>query len=197
VQRPSSSSDNHNVPREDSLAIIDAYAWVREYVRTLQDCSTSGEVLTLVEDTISAAFPEISYVTTVVRQPNGRWSFYSPGSGTRTGLNVFRRNQAILGSLMEADSTLHDRITGFPKASSPGDMLTYRHYDTGLLAGILKRAHTEIEQMHESVMTAVMRSRSGFVAHFFLSDFRRVYDSEIDKAYVATLADFASLALSS
>jgi hypothetical protein len=179
------------------VAVVDAFAWVRGYVRTLQDCSSVGEVLTLVEETISAAFPENSYLTTVVRQPGGRWSFYSPGSGTRSGLRVFRRNQAVLGSLMEADSTLHDRLTGFPKASSPGDILTYEHYDTDLLAGMLKKAHAEIEQMHESVMTAVMRSRSGFVAHLFLSDFRRVYDSEAEKAYVSTLAEFASLALSS
>lgn len=197
MQLPSPPSDNHDAPHEDSVAIVDAFAWVRGYVRTLQDCSTTGEVLNLIEETISAAFPEISYLTTIVRQPTGRWSFYSPGSGTRAGLRVFRRNQAILGSLMEADSTLHDRLTRFPKSSFPGDILTYEHYDTDLLAGMLKRAHAEIEQMHESVMTAVMRSRSGFVAHLFLSDFRRVYDSETDKAYVGTLVDFASLALSS
>jgi hypothetical protein len=197
VQRPSLPSDTYDVPHEDSVAIIDAFAWVRGYVRTLQDCSTTGEVLNLIEKTISAAFPEVSYVTTIVRQPTGRWSFYSPGIGTRTGLRVFRHNQAILSSLMEADSTLHDRLTRFPKSSLPGDILTYEDYDTDLLSGMLKRAHAEIEQMHESVMTAVMRSRSGFVAHLFLSDFRRAYDGETDKACIATLGDFASLALSS
>jgi hypothetical protein len=34
------------------VAIIDAFAWVRECVRTLQDCSTTGEVLNLIEETI-------------------------------------------------------------------------------------------------------------------------------------------------
>jgi hypothetical protein len=190
-------SDGDDVPREDSLAIRDAFAWVRGYLRSLQQCSTLGEVLTLVEEMAGTAFPETSYMTTTVRQPCGAWSFHSPGSGTRSGLRTFRRNQAILGPIMEANSSLHDAMTRFPRASAPGDILTFENYDSVVLGRMLNQARVEIECVHESVLTAVIRSRSGFVAHLFLSDFRRVYCSETERALVATLADFASLAVSS
>lgn len=187
----------HLAPREDSSAVLEAFASVRRYLRALASCSSIDEVLTLLEETAATTFPETSYITTAVRAPAGGWSFHSPGSGTRSGMRTFARNQAILAPVMATDNGLADRITRFPRASAPGAILTFEDYDSRVLEGILKLTRADIEYVHESLLTAVVRSRSGLVAHLFLSDFRKVYGAETEMAFAATLADFASLAVSS
>jgi hypothetical protein len=182
------------VPREDSLAVHEAFGWVRKYLRELGRCSTSGEVLTLVQDTAATVFPETSYLGTMIRLPNGKWSSGGPGRGTAWGMRTFGRNFSILCEVAGRDRSFGDALVRYPEASCPGDILTIENYDTALLARGLKQAHGVVECLHESVLTAVIRSRSGFVAHLFLSDFRRVYSSETERVYAATLADFASLA---
>jgi hypothetical protein len=169
---------------------------VRKYLRALEHCSTAGEVLTLVQDTAATIFPETSYVATTIRQPNGKWSCAGPARATFWGMRTFGRNYAMLCELSGRYPSFGDALVRFPNASSPGDILTIDNYDTALLARKLKQAHGVVECLHESLLTTVIRSRSGFVAHLFLSDFQRVYSTETERVCAATLADFASLALS-
>jgi hypothetical protein len=82
-------------------------------------------------------------------------------------------------------------------ASMPGDILTHRNYNAAIVSPILKLAPHELVRFFKPMLVAAVRSRSGYVAHLMLSDFRAVYARETELALVATIADFASLALSS
>jgi hypothetical protein len=169
---------------------------VRKYLRALEHCSTAGEVLALVQDTAAAVFPETSYLATTIRQPNGNWSCASPPQATAWGMRTFGRNLTMLCEISGRDRSFGDALVRFPKVSSPGDVLTIENYDTALLARELEQAHGVVECLHASLLTTVIRSRSGLVAHLFLSDFQRVYSTETERVCAATLADFASHALS-
>jgi transcriptional regulator with XRE-family HTH domain len=183
-------------PCRDSIEIVEAFSSIRWYLRKLQSCSTIDELLTLIEDTAAAHFPEVSYLTTVLRRPSGGWSFHSEGIGTRPCMRVFARVQELLRPVFEADQVA-DETVRFPIASMPGDLLTYRNLDAAVLAPILNLSPAEFERFFEPVLIAVVRSRMGYVAHLMLSDFRNVYVGETERALAATIAEFASLALSS
>lgn len=185
------------MPREDSLAVKEAFGWVRRYLRALNGRSTSDEILTLVEETAAELFPKTPYFATAVRCPDGIWLCHSPGRGTPRGLRTFKRHRAALSLIAGHDHSFADAFVRFPKASAPGDTLTVEDYDKALLARKLKHDYAEVEDIHELVLTPVIRSRSGVVAHLVLSDFRKNYGSEIERVFAATLADFASIALSS
>jgi hypothetical protein len=187
----------YRAPRRESTEIQEAFSSVRWYLRKLNSCSTMEEVLTLLEDTAAAHFPEVSFLGTKVRRPSGGWSFHSDGIGTQAQMRTFRGVRESLRPVFESDPVLADKMLRFPNASMPGDILTYRNIDGAVKASVLALRPAEIERLFEPMLIAVARSRSGYVAHLLLSDFRAVYAGETESALAATIADFASLALSS
>jgi transcriptional regulator with XRE-family HTH domain len=188
---------DYAVPRRESIEIREAFSSVRWYLRKLQSCSTIDELLTLLEDTAAAHFPEVSYVNTGVRWPSGGWSLQREGVGTPARMRTFARLRELLVPVFEANPVVADEIVGFPIASMPGDTLTHRNYNAAIVAPILKLAPAELVRFFKPMLVAAVRSRSGFVAHLMLSDFRANYAGETERALAATIADFASLALSS
>lgn len=184
-------------PRRESLEICEAFSSVRWYLRKLQNCSTIDELLTLLEDTAAAHFPEVSYVNTGVRRPSGGWSLQREGIGTKARMRTFGRLRELLRPVFEANPVVADEIVGFPIASMPGDTLTHRNYNAAIVSPILKLAPADLVRFFKPMLVAAVRSRSGFVAHLMLSDFRAVYTGETERALAATITDFASLALSS
>jgi transcriptional regulator with XRE-family HTH domain len=186
-----------SAPRRESLEIREAFSSVRWYLRKLQNCSTIDELLTLLEDTAAAQFPEVSYLWTSSRRPSGGWSFHGDGIGTRARRHEFVRLQEMLGPVFEADPLASDEMFRFPVATMPGDILTNRNMNSAIMAPILKKSLPELKRCSEPLLIAVVRSRSGYVAHLSMSDFRDVYFGETEQALASTIADFASLALSS
>jgi transcriptional regulator with XRE-family HTH domain len=187
---------DYSTPRGESIEILEAFSSVRWYLRKLQSCSTIDELLTLLEDTAAAQFPEVSYLMTAFRWPLGGWCLHGEGIGTPARTREFVRLQELLGPAAAENPAACDEIVRFPIGSMPGDILTYRNYNAAVAAPILELAPVEFERLFEPVLVAVTRSRSGYVAHLMLSDFHAVY-GETERALAATIADFASLALSS
>jgi transcriptional regulator with XRE-family HTH domain len=183
--------------RRESIEIREAFASIRWFLRKLQSCSTIEEVLTLLEDTAAAHFPDVSYLNTAFRRPSGGWSLHGEGIGTRARMRTFARLQELLRPVFEGNPVVSDEIVGFPIASMPGDTLTSRNYNWPTVAPILELALAECEHFFEPMLVAVTRSRAGYVAHLMLSDFHAVYGGETEQALASTIADFASLALSS
>ena len=184
-------------PRDESLEMRDTFASVRDYLRKLNACSTTDEVLTLAEDTAACQFPQASYLRTSVRLPDGRWSFHGDGTGRGSRLGTFASNaQDVIAPIFASDPLGAAVITCFPQVSSPGGLLTYDDYNESRLAGIVGKAFPVFKHLHQSMVVAVIRSRSGFVAHLYLGDFRMTYDNDVDRALISTIADFASLAAS-
>jgi transcriptional regulator with XRE-family HTH domain len=190
-------SVDYAAPRRESMEIREAFSSVRWYLRKLQSCSTIDELLTLLEDTAAAHFPEVSYLSTGARRPSGGWSIHREGIGTPARMRTFARLRDRLRPVFEANPVVADQIVGFPTASMPGDFLTHRNYNAAIVAPILELARAELVRFFQPMLVAAVRSRSGYVAHLMLSDFRAVYAGKTELALVATMADFASLALSS
>lgn len=188
---------DYNAPRRESIEIREAFSSIRWYLRKLQSCSTIEELLTLLEDTAAAQFPEVSYLATLLRRPSGGWSFHGEGIGTRARMRTFVRLHELKRPVFEANPDAFDQMVRFPIASMPGDTFTYRNFNLAILAPILKQVPAEFEQFYGPMLAAVVRSRSGYVAHLVLNDFRDVYAGETERALATTIADFASLALSS
>jgi hypothetical protein len=185
---------DRETPRDESLEIRDAFGSMRWYLRKLNACSSIEEVLRLVEDTAASHFAEIPYLTTASRLPDGAWTFHGEGTGTASRLAVFtQEREEVVGPIFAAGENAADELMCFPEASSPGELLTFDDYDTGMLTGILKDGYRRFERLHESMLAAVIRSRTGFAAHLYLADFRRTYDAQTDRAFVMAIADFASL----
>jgi transcriptional regulator with XRE-family HTH domain len=186
---------DRNTPRAASLELRDAYASLREYLRKLNACSTTDEVLTLVEDTAASHFPQASYVTTGLRLPDGGWVYHGEATGMPSRLRAFARNvEDVLAPIFASDRIAADIITCFPDAALPGTLITYEDYDEATLASILGEAYGDFKQLHAPMLAAAVRSRAGFVANLYLGEFRKNYESDVDRALVAAIADFASLA---
>src|ERR1700736_4622753 len=92
---------DHAGPRRDSIEIREAFSSIRWYLRKLQSCSTIDELLTLLEETAAAHFPEVSYLNTAFRRPSGGWSLHGEGIGTRARMRTFARLQELLRPVFE------------------------------------------------------------------------------------------------
>jgi transcriptional regulator with XRE-family HTH domain len=184
-------------PCRDSIEILEAFSSIRWYVRRLRSCSAIDELLTLLEDTAAAHFPEVSFLATILRRPSGPWSFHGEGVGTRAGMRTLAGVRELLTPVFAADQVTSDATVRFPIGSMPGDLLTYRNLDPAVLAPILKQSPAEFARFFEPLLVAVVRTRLGYVAHLVLSDFGNVYLGETERALAATIVEFASLALSS
>ncbi len=182
-------------PRNESLALRVAFASLRSYLRKLYACSTTDEVLELVQETAVAHFPETPYLTTASRLPDGGWSFEGEGIGSGSRLRAYRsHSEEVVGPIFASKLVAADDLMCFPQAASPGDLLTFEHYDEPKLAGILGKDYPEFKRLHEPMLAAVIRSRADFVAHLYLADFLKIYDTEVDREMVRAIVDFASLA---
>jgi hypothetical protein len=187
---------DRDTPRDESLDVRDAFASMRWYLRKLRSCSSTDEVLSAVEETAAANFPETPYLTTAFRCSNRSWMFHGEPIGRSSQIDAFNRcvDDVVL-PIFEFGDTTGDELMCFPQASAPGELLTYFDYDDTRLAGILKDAYAGFKQLHEPMLAAVIRSRGDFVAHLYLADFLKLYDTEVDRAVVSALAEFASLAI--
>lgn len=188
---------DRDLPRDESLEIRDAFASLRTYLRKLNACSTTDEVLSLVEDTAASHFPETSYLATASRLPDGGWSFHGEPIGRASRMRAFAYDrEEVVGPIFASELVAADDLMCFPEASSPGDLLTYDDYEEAKLAKILGKAYAGFKHLHEPMLAAVIRSRAGLVAHLYLADFRKIYGEETDLALVSAITDFASLAAS-
>lgn len=190
-------SIDYPTPRRESIEILEAFSSVRWYLRRLHSCSTVDELLTLLEDTAVAHFPEVSYVMTASRPAAGTWSFHGDGVGTRPCRRTFVRVQKLMRPLFESNRIVCDEMVRSPGSAMPGDILTYRNLNSAIVAPMLELTPREFEQLFQPMLLAGVWSRSGGAAQLMLTDFCDVYDRETERALVATIADFASLALSS
>ncbi|HYZ17390.1 MAG TPA: helix-turn-helix transcriptional regulator [Candidatus Acidoferrum sp.] len=184
-------------PRNDSLEIRDAFAMMRRYLRKLNACSTTEEVLSLVAETTASLFPEVGYLTTGPRFPEGGWTHHGEAIAKASRLAAFASmHEEVVGPIFASDPFSADVITCFPDISLPGDLITHEDHDKARLMAVLGNAYAAFKQLHEPTVAAVIRSRGGFVAHLVLGDFRKSYDDEVDRAIVSSIVDFASLAIS-
>jgi transcriptional regulator with XRE-family HTH domain len=184
-----------DTPRDQALEIRDAFASLQRYLRKLYACTTAEEVLTLLEETAAGYFPEASYVTTASRLPDGCWSLYGEGIGRAARLRAFENNrEEVIAPIFTLEPLAADAITCFPDVSFPGDLIRYSDHDELRLARMLGKAYAGFRQLHEPMLAAVVRSRTNFVAHLYLGDFRKSYDNETDRALVSAIVEFASLA---
>jgi len=57
----------HETPFKESLFVREAFGPIRWYLRKFDACSTIDDVLELVENTVTAQFPDASFVRTAFR----------------------------------------------------------------------------------------------------------------------------------
>jgi hypothetical protein len=186
-----------DTPREESLEVRDAFGPLRDFLRKLNACSTTDELLSLVEDTAASYFPEASYLTTYSRGRDGGWSYHGEAMGAASRLPPFAYNRReVVAPTFALDPIASDLITGFPQLSLPGDFITYESHDETMLAAVFGKGFPVFKKVHEASLASVIRSREGFVAHLLVGDFLRIYGNDVDIALVAAIVDFASLAAS-
>ena len=182
-------------PRDESLELRDAFGSLREYLRKLNACSTTDEVLTLAQDAAASYFPEASYLTTAARLPDGRWAFRGEATGTASRVRAFAHNvEEIVAPLLASDSQAGDELMCFPDAALPGDLLKFDDYDEARVARLFGSAYDDFKRVHEPMLAGVIRTRANLVAHLYIGDFRNFYETSTDYALVSAIADFASLA---
>jgi transcriptional regulator with XRE-family HTH domain len=184
-----------DTPRDEALEIRDAFASLQRYLRKLYACTTPEEILTLLEETAAGYFPEASYVTTASRLPDGCWSLHGEGIGRAARLRAFENNrEEVVAPIFASEPLAADAITCFPDVSLPGDLIRYSDHDELRLARMLGKTYVGFRQLHEAMLAAVVHSRTNFIAHLYLGDFRKCYDNETDRALVSAIVEFASLA---
>jgi hypothetical protein len=187
---------NSRILQPEELEVRTAYARFRRYLRRLYACSTSAELLSVIESTAVSFFPEASYVVSASRLPDGCWSFHGDGIGRASRIQTFNNNREhVVAPIFSSDPGAADRLMCFPEKRAPGEIVTYDDYgDERSLARDLEKAYPEFKQLHESMVAAVIHSRSGFVAHVYLGEFRKSYDDDGDQAILSAIAAYASLA---
>lgn len=186
---------DQDTPRAASLELRDATSSLRDYLRKLYACSSADELLSLVEDTAASHFPEASYVTSGSRLPDGGWLYHGEATGMPSRMRPFARNvEDVLAPIFASDPIAADIITCFPDAAMPGTLITYDDYDETAVARVLGNAYDDFKKLHAPMLAAAIRSRAGFVANLYLGDFRKGYENDVDRALVAAIVDFASLA---
>lgn len=188
---------DRDTPRDESLEMLDTFASLRRYLRSLYACSARDEVLSLVQDTAAAFFPEASYLAMSSRLPDDGWRHQGEPTGNGRRLRAFISFQEnVIDPIFVSDPIAADVLTCFPWLSSPGDVVTYDDHEEALIEAVLGTAFDRFKQLHEASVAAVIRSRAGFVAHLLLGGFRMSYDNEVDRALVSAVVDFASAAVS-
>ena len=189
---------DRDTPREESLEVRDAFGSLRRYLRKVYSCSTMDEVMSVVQETAATYFPQVSYLATPARLPDGCWSVHGEVLGHRSRLRAFASHiEHVITPIVSTDPVAADAIVCFPKVSLPGDLSTYDDHDDATMAEILPTAFDAFKHLHEPMLAAIIRTRGGFFGHLYLGDFYRHYDSDVDRALVTAIADFASLAAAS
>jgi hypothetical protein len=182
-------------PRDDSTEIAHAFGSMRSYLHKLNACSSTNEILRLVQETAASLFPRAPYIVPVVRHTGGGWSFHGDAIVEASRFEAFMRDRTdVILPILEADPLAADVITCFPQASLPGDLATYELHDMAALAQVLGKRYEAFKQLHETELAGVIRTRNGFVGHLYLGEFRKHYDGKTEHSLVSAITDFASLA---
>jgi transcriptional regulator with XRE-family HTH domain len=183
-------------PREESRLVHEAFSSLQWYLRKLNAASSVDEVLTIAEESACAHFPNASFIIAMSRTSGGRWVPHGEGVGTPRALRrVWLQYGEIHRPLAALDRSGLDLLMGYPVLSQPGDLLTFGDLDRSSLTAVLKGAYQRYERNNGAELLARMRSREGYVGHLFFADFCKSYGDPVDRELVATIADFASLAL--